>query len=310
MLKKLLRLIYRLGLRKPYPQIDALQYLKRLARTKSAGDEWYFSEKDAEQFVSGDEVLRYSHFRGAPILFGCNLVSHVEQRIVRDGLYGREVLDLMCDMAKPDTHVIDVGANIGCYAIPFAKVRGDCTLHAVEPNPMALQRLQHNLALNAGVRVLLHNVGLAEQPGKLTFYAYGGESGDLGLSSFIAPASDSQVGPLPVEVVTLDGLLGDNPPVSLIKIDVQGFEINVLSGAIETIRRNRPVILLEHEDINFADAAAAQHAKEGLNAFFRAIDYGVYYITRYDPGLLLPVDWGKALNGNLLALPRADPVVA
>lgn len=306
MLKKLIKLSYALGLRKPCTEIDRLHYLKRLMRPKHDLDQWYFSDKDASQFSPNKDLLVRSSYRDKHFLFHCSLSSHVESSIIRNGLYGRHVLDLMWEHTAPGSMVVDVGANIGAYTVPLARVCPECMLHAFEPNPFALKRLGRNLALNSLSNVVTYGVGLSERCGTLNFSAHDGRNGDLGLSSFLESAASrsGHTRTMPVEVKTLDSLFdSSSPPISVIKIDVQGGELQVLAGAVQTILRHHPVILIEHEDINFASSDQAAEAKERLAALFQELDYDVYYVTRQDPSLLFPVLWSNALNGDLIAFP-------
>src|SRR5512135_1971832 len=119
-MRKLIHLLYKLHLKKPYHTIDRLRYLKRLKREKNVADDWYYSDKDAWQY-HGQEILISSKFRGIPVLFFCDPCAHVEKKIIRDGLYDVHILNYMVQFVSPNTIVLDVGSNIGAYAIPFAK---------------------------------------------------------------------------------------------------------------------------------------------------------------------------------------------
>jgi FkbM family methyltransferase len=128
--------------------------------------------------------------------------------------------------------VLDIGANIGCISQALA-VAGH-RVWAWEPQP----ELYKLLVLNTmGLTVNLANCALGAKPGTaympLVDYSKPGNFGGLGLGS----------GKLPVEVQTLDTYCLDN--ISLIKIDVEGFEEEVLLGALDTIERNKPIIYLE-----------------------------------------------------------------
>ena len=89
----------------------------------------------------------------------------------------------------------------------------------------------------------------------------------------------------------------------MIKIDVQGVELQTLKGASQIIDKDRPILIFEHEDINFPDKQTSEDAKKGLYNFFREKNYSVFYISRFSRGMLFPVQWEKHLNGDLLGLP-------
>lgn len=126
--------------------------------------------------------------------------------------------------------VLDVGANIGC--VSQALLASGSSVVAFEPQP-AIYEL---LVLNAPTAVC-HNIGLGSKAGKAYMpkvdYSKRGNFGGLGIGS----------GTLEVSVQTLDSFAFEN--VSLIKIDVEGYEEEVLRGAVETIARCKPTIYLE-----------------------------------------------------------------
>lgn len=305
-MRRLLRLVYDLRLRRPYRVIDRLHYLKRLHRGKKAAhDEWYYSDKDIAQYREGQVLIR-SIFRDRNILFLCNPRSHVERQIIRDGLYAPHILHFMVEFLRPHTSVIDVGANVGAYSVPLATAFPDIQVHAFEPHPLAIERFQRNVFLNKAANIRLHPVGVGETSGIREFYMFDAE--DVGSSSFVKPSTDDKRGrSVPLTVVALDDFFEEErQKVSVIKIDVQGYEAGVLKGARTIIARDRPPILLEHEDKNFSTKKEAAAMKNDLRDFFSANCYAVFYMTRYDPYMLFPVDWDRSLNGNLLALPECQ----
>jgi FkbM family methyltransferase len=147
--------------------------------------------------------------------------------------------------------VIDVGANVGVYSLFLA--RWAHTLVAFEAHPQLCESLRELLPSNCRVE----NVALGNAPGRLTLRVpiiRGGEVWCLGtvaaLNSFQGEdvAGETRIA---VEATTLDAFhaehLGGTPPVTLVKVDVEGFEENVLEGASNTVRRFRPALLVETE---------------------------------------------------------------
>lgn len=301
MTRRILRLLYRLHLKKPYMHVDRLRYLKRLNREKRQEDDWYYSDKDAQQYTKG-EVLICSRFRDEPVMFLCDPCSHIERHIIRHGLYGAHVLSHATRFIIPGTAVLDVGANIGAYAIPLAMVFEGVEVHAFEPNLEAVSRLKRNILLNKLRNVRIFEVGVGARTETVDLHVF--DLQDLGLSSFVKPEkARGAYETLPVPVVTLDDMYKEQgPKISFIKIDVQGYEAEVLAGGRELIRRDMPAIILEHEDHNFHDSDSAQKAKNSLKQFFHENGYEVFYMTRYDPDMLFPVAWERPLYGNLLAV--------
>jgi FkbM family methyltransferase len=302
-MRKLFHLLYKLHLKKPYHSVDRLRYLKRLARQKRASDDWYYSDKDAWQY-HGQEILVCSRFRDVPVLFFCEPCAHVEKKIIRDGFYDIHILDYMVQFVSPGTIVLDVGSSVGAYAIPIAKAFPQVRVHAFEPNPHAVDRLQRNIALNCIHNVTVHQAAAGASAATRVLYAF--DSRDAGLSSFIEPKQQGKnCRTVPVDVLAVDNVFRGLPErISVMKVDVQGYEAEVLEGSRDVMRTHRPCILFEHEDSNFKDQDSAGKAKAKLKGIFLEARYDVFYITRYDPRMLFPVDWERPLFGNLMALPQ------
>jgi FkbM family methyltransferase len=136
----------------------------------------------------------------------------------------------------PRSHVVDAGAYIGNHAIYWA-LRLDCTVHAFEPNPEAVALLRRNVAAcEVDERVVIHEVGLGATGGTA---ALAGHSGTNFGSQRIALGSGT------LRVLPLDEF--ELAP-TLMKIDVEGMELDVLRGALRTIQQHRPVVIVEDND--------------------------------------------------------------
>jgi FkbM family methyltransferase len=146
---------------------------------------------------------------------------------------------LLPALHEPRAACVDVGANIGWYALLLATAFPDGLVYAFEPNPSTAAALDRNVALNGVQNVVVRRCAVADRPGTATLFDTG--SGDSGKYSLRGGVHGVDV---PVE--TLDEALADvKRPVSLIKIDVEGFEPEVLLGASRTIEAHRPHIVFE-----------------------------------------------------------------
>lgn len=160
-------------------------------------------------------------------------------RLARDGAVEPEVTALFTHLAPRLSVVYDVGANWGYYPLLLATDPGFAgEVHAFEIAPRTVEGLRR-LVRAAGIeaRVRVHGYGLSQRDGgvRLTREKH----------SYLARivAQDYRGRSDPVAVRRLDGL--DLPAPDLIKIDVEGHEAEVLSGGLETLRRQRPMIVFE-----------------------------------------------------------------
>jgi len=299
------KLLYRIGLLKPFWQVDRTRYLKRLAKRKT--DDWRYVARDDAAQLAGEVVARLMGV-SAPVFFYCDRrASSIEAEILKtakaeNGAQGHRwrVLDLGMDLISPHSRVVDVGANIGVYALPWAAIGTDVTVHCFEPNPAVRARLARNVALNRlGARVRLHAEALSDHAGTANLY------GSDDMSSLNEGVhTGRQADPTEVSLARLDDVLGgDGPPISLVKVDVQGHELEVLRGAQALVSRHRPALILEHEDDLYRSAAEAGQRKSDLAGLLSRLGYETLYVSRWGAGLLAVADWSRRLNGDLLALP-------
>ena len=153
---------------------------------------------------------------------------------------------------------LDVGANVGQSSYAFRRIFPDAEIHAFEPNPSIFQTLTRNLR---NCQINLHNVGLGEQ--KKIGYIYIPEYKNVlftGLAACNRIQAEKHVQKLNLtkfhssSFVTLQqnvfietGDFFELKP-DLIKVDVEGFEIEVLQGLTRTIEAFKPLILVECSD--------------------------------------------------------------
>lgn len=162
-------------------------------------------------------------------------------------------------LLKPGDVVVDVGANVGAHALRMAQRVGEQgRVYAFEPTDFGYQKLSKNLALNPELakRVEPLRVGLTdlkERPlpamvsasWSLTRPMADIHPRDLGFGSSTAGA----------RFVPLDRWVTERgvTRIELVKLDVDGFEVRVLRGALETLRRFKPVIVMEWAPHHFVD---------------------------------------------------------
>lgn len=163
----------------------------------------------------GDDVIK------TPLRAGRPWEPHVQQLLRR--------------YVRPGSSVIDAGAHIGTHTLLMSRLVGPTGhVYAFEPQKKIHRELVHNLRLNGASNVAALRFALGDRQDVITMGTP--PEGNEGHTA-VGTGGDR------VELRTLDGLgLCD---VSLLKIDVEGYESQVLRGAAELIRRDRPVIITE-----------------------------------------------------------------
>lgn len=200
-----------------------------------------------------------------------------------------DIVSSISRFIKPDSNVIDIGANIGPWSLQLSKLISG-KVYAFEPQPDVFNQLCANLWINQALNVIPFRRALFNQRCEKDFMVPELKNlGGSGLSSNILNDRiklfnlDSN-NTYKVITKTLDSYNFDN--ISFIKIDVEGSEKEVLQGAINTIQKYRPVIVFE-----CWIESTFQVYKKDLLEYMLSLDYNIYDIVAQS--------WG-----NYLAIPK------
>lgn len=131
--------------------------------------------------------------------------------------------------------VIDVGANVGSHAINFSKVAE--VVYAFEPHPLTYRNLCANLLLNLVYNTDAINKALGSYNGWTSVACMDPTTPGTPMGTQVGNGSH------PVEICTLDSM--NISPVHFIKIDTEGYELEVLKGAVDTLYRENPIVYVE-----------------------------------------------------------------
>jgi FkbM family methyltransferase len=187
-------------------------------------------------------VRRWARWQiGSRLVGGSAIVPFVDETVlsVRRGMTGatgnvyvglHEFADMgfVAHFLREGDRFLDVGANVGSYTVLAAGARRADTI-AIEPVPGTFRDLMTNVRLNGlESRAKALNVGLAASPGTLRFTT------SLDTTNHVVAGGGEEADTTEVPVTTLDDVVGACPPV-LVKIDVEGFESQVLAGARKTL---------------------------------------------------------------------------
>lgn len=149
---------------------------------------------------------------------------------------------LIATTLAPDGQAIDVGAHTGAVLREIVRVAPSGRHIAYEPLLWAHERLRHEFP-----DVEVRNAALSDENGTASFVHVEAAPEYSGLRERTYPGyEDSPRETLTVRTERLDDALPTEARPALIKIDVEGAELPVMRGAVETIRRHRPLIIFEH----------------------------------------------------------------
>jgi FkbM family methyltransferase len=146
--------------------------------------------------------------------------------------------------------VVDGGCNAGFFSIPVAhRTQGrDIKIIAFEPQRQLFQAVGGSLALNGYRHVFLHNCGLGETTGIAQLpaidYSVAQDFGTVQLSDDTTVKEDGWMNDRVVDITSIDAM--DLPRLDFFKLDVEGYEVPALRGALKTIQQHRPWIWVEY----------------------------------------------------------------
>lgn len=169
---------------------------------------------------------------------------------------------------KKDRLFVDVGANIGLYSMRYSNLF-DKVL-AIEPNPVTHGLLVANIALKGLETIVPVECALSEREGHMDLSI--DLDGSLGWAKIVDRSTDKgdDSGRIRVTVERMDSLLSrlaPDIPLSVVKIDVEGHELEVLRGAEASLKRFSPVVLYEQNNVAGSDDCAAFLRELGYNRF-------------------------------------------
>jgi FkbM family methyltransferase len=145
-------------------------------------------------------------------------------------------------LLKPDTVLVDIGANVGYYTmLAAAQVGPTGKVIALEPGLTNGKLMRMSIAANGFDNVVLHPYAAAHQNGTGRFWLDEDSNGHLLPAE--APAVPETAETVPM--VTLDSLLQDEPRIDIIKMDIEGSEGLALQGMRQLIQRHRPILFTE-----------------------------------------------------------------
>jgi FkbM family methyltransferase len=163
------------------------------------------------------------------------------------GANERPVQEALQKVLFPGQTFMDVGANVGFFAVIAARLVGPagCVI-AFEPVPTNRRVLKRNLATNNFRNVVVRNEAVADRSGESSLFLAEWAGGAALAGS--DPPPDAR-GTMRVRTITIDDLVyrGEIPPPDVVKIDVEGAEYEVLLGMHRVIGEYHPILLLEFD---------------------------------------------------------------
>ena len=242
-------------------------------------------------------------------------VLHKTFKISGDDDYLREMgqefepdnVNLLARLCHNDSRVLDVGANIGMTALALSQICPRGQIAAIEPVPHTFQHLQRNVAEADLGNIKIFNFALGSREGLALMQGHPSNFA----CSFIADnykIPDSDHFSYEVTVKRLDETFCELSldRLDFMKVDVEGFELEVFEGAKETLSTYRPIVFLEmnHWCLNIYRQMSIPEFRERLMEYFPyvyAID-GLDYLDYLDQRNVHHINYHHVLNFRFMNL--------
>lgn len=229
-----------------------------------------------------------------------NKSSYIDQQILYNKNYSKNINFHIFQKCRPNTMYIDIGANVGSTALPAAVKEKSLEVHAFEPNPKIFNILKVNKQQNQCDNLFLHNYAVGFKKEISQLFITQRDKANFGSSSLQNNNDIIDSKSIQVNVIKLDDYFEkQEKTISLIKIDVQGFEWEVIKGAKNIIAKQKPTIIFEHDDQYLNEPTKV---KKELEKFFEEHRYNIFEIDFYDFHKLKIIDWKKNIKANLIAI--------
>jgi FkbM family methyltransferase len=180
-----------------------------------------------------------------------NLNDFIDSRVFMYGAYSRHELYVLRDVAAAlskkngaSLSFYDIGANVGQHSL-FMSQHAD-QVFSFEPFADVRNKLLDKVASNQRSNVTVYPVGLGDVNGDLDFFEPAGANHGTGSFAASGSSANNKI-PKKLPIRKGDDFLASNglPKMDIVKMDVEGFEIRVLSGLQNRLRQDRPVVLME-----------------------------------------------------------------
>lgn len=165
--------------------------------------------------------------------FKMNSVGHISKEIFREIFFGKFELNeriFVENSLNQNSNVLNIGSNIGFYTLLCAKMATNGKIFSFEPSSSNFKNLINNIKLNSLDNIVAYNIGLGEFEGETELFK---DSSNPNLDSHYTVVNEFSENLVleKIPIKRLDSFLSDFPPIDLIIIDVEGYELEVLQGA-------------------------------------------------------------------------------
>lgn len=198
-----------------------------------------------------------------------NVVKKLPFDFTKNQAYDRQTNAVIKRVCKNDSNCIDIGCHKGEVLDIIVDHAPDGQHFGFEPIPSMFQNLSEKYK---GTNCTIHEIALSNKTGISVFNHVVSNPAYSGLVKRAYDRPNEVDEQIEVKTDKLDNVFDKNTDIDLVKIDVEGGELNVLQGSIETIKRTKPVIIFEH---GLGASEFYNSSPEQVFELFDAIDFHI-----------------------------------
>lgn len=227
-------------------QLDKHEYIDKMHEIHSILFDYaeFIKGRDIKSIeITDDLVVMTSRNRNVKIICDKNDKRIIPIEILNFGSYEESDFNMILNLITDKDCVLDIGANIGWFSINVGKIKTNCKIMSFEPIPKTFDYLKRNIELNNASNVQINNFGFSNEEKEISFYYNPEGSGNASSANL---SGKPIVQEITCQVKKLDDFIDSNKvKVDFIKCDVEGAELLVMQGGLQTIKTQKPIIFTE-----------------------------------------------------------------
>ena len=273
------------GTKKKFAQgeITKAEYISAMSKIHDVLFDYRANLKDTEiakiEIADNSVIMvsRQTKYHNGGLKFYCDKRDNrtVTLEAFNFGTYEAEDSEMIYKLLTPKDVVFDIGANIGWYCNHIAAMQTTGKVYCFEPIPETFEKLSKNVALNGSNNIILNNIAFSEKEQQLSFFY---SPSQTGASSSRNITEQKDIVKLECASKTIDGFVKEQgiDQLDFIKCDVEGAELFVYQGALETLKKYKPVVFTE---MLRKWAAKFGYHPNDIIAIFTELGYECFYVA-------------------------------
>jgi FkbM family methyltransferase len=198
-----------------------------------------------------------------------------------------------------DGYAIDIGANVGQTLLKFKSIIPEINYICFEPNDTAVYYLNKLIKINNIANTIILPVGISNEDAVLElllFDDYECGSGASIIPGFRSASSVAKKKFVPVFNISKINILKQLSKISIIKIDVEGAELEVIKSCFELIGKHKPLLLIEILPVYNSDNVFRFDRQKEIEKIIKELDYNIFRIIKNEEGSFSKLEMIKDFN--------------